>query len=142
MNILYNLIVFTFMMGSLIGPSPAGTGNQYSVDNGQYLTDSGGSQQLFVVEDTQLHERVTKISNEIDNMLAGKAAPSEVQDDIFDEKFFAKERGKGLSGGKLEENERFVSYLKACEKVVDAYKYNETDLQNKIDNMEEARDLI
>lgn len=142
MNILYNLIAFTFMMGSLIGPSPAGPGNQYSLDDGQYLTNSGGSQYLIAVQDTQLQERVTKISNEINNMLDGKAAPSEVQDDIFDEKFFAKERGKGLSGGAFEENKRFILYLKACDEVVDAYKYNEYDLQSKIDNMNEVRDLI
>ncbi len=142
MNILYNLILFTFTMGSLIGPAPVSTGNQYTLDDGQYLTDDAGSQPLFVVEDTQLQERITKISNEINNMLDGKVSPTEVQDDIFDERFFAKERGKSMEGKELEENERFIDYLNSCDRVAEAYKIEDSELQSKIDEMNEKKGLI
>lgn len=96
MNIFSNIVLFTLVFGSLIGATPVDAGTQQISDTNieQYSVDTGYSDNLYNVEDTNIKERVTKINNEINNMLAGKVSPADAHDDIYDEKFFAKERGK------------------------------------------------
>ncbi len=144
MNLFSSLITFTLLLGSLVSPINANTGTPQLSTNyvEQPSIDTNQNSNLFNVEDTDTKERVNKIDNEINNMLAGKVSPSDVGDDIFNEKFFAKERGEGMAGDELGENERFIDYLNACDEVVSAYKYEDLDLQSKINVMNEKKNLI
>ena len=130
MNIFSNLVLFTLLFGAVTGATPVNAGTQYVSD---------GNTNMFNVEDTNTDERVTRIDNEITNMLSGKVSPGEVEDDVFDEKFFAKERCKSMTGEELEENEMFIEYLKSCNKVIKAYQIEDPDLKSRIDEMNEIK---
>jgi hypothetical protein len=81
------------------------------------------------------------IENTVNNMLSGDVEIGKAKNAISYEKVFSKDQ-TAISSEDMKINHAYMNYLIAASDVVDAYTYESSDLQDKIDLMNEKKDLI
>jgi hypothetical protein len=85
--------------------------------------------------------RADNVENTINNMLSDDVSASKADSYIIYEKTFSKDQ-TALSSDDMQVNKAYYNYLKAASDVVDAYSYDALDIQDKIDIMNQKRNLI
>jgi hypothetical protein len=85
--------------------------------------------------------RAEGIGNTVDNMLSGDVEIGKAKNAISYEKVFSKDQ-TAISSEDMKTNHAYMEYLNAASDVVDAYTYESSDLKDKIDVMNEKKDLI
>lgn len=88
--------------------------------------------------DSGLTERISSVDTAVKNMIDGNIKPGQVEELIFEEKFFAKKRAVTDSTG---QELKYIEFLDSASDVVDAYKCEE-DYKSLYKIMKEKKNTI
>lgn len=85
--------------------------------------------------------RVSRVNGTVTNTLNGDVEISKAESVISYEIAFSKDQ-TDISPEDMQTNKAYMVYLGACSDVIDAYMYEYPDLKDKIDAMNEKKNLI
>lgn len=89
-------------------------------------------------DDSGLDERVSSVDTAVRNMIDGNVQPGQVEELIFEEKHFAKNRAVTDTTGK---ELRYIEFLDSASSVINAYKFEE-DYKTLYDVMQEKKNEV
>lgn len=137
---IYFLAVAIVACSGLTIASHLGTAGQLEQESSTYGTSSVVEFDADSLQDMR-HDDADKVINVITNMQNGDVTASEANDYIFEEQYFAR-KVIDCTPKEMEINNRYIEFLNSSEEVTEAFMYSSPDLQDKIDLMNEKKDLI